>query len=1247
MSTAMPVVQPVGKRQVLILSMLKDMFARLFGREPSEIDIGVTLIEMGADSLALLQASQIMRGTFSIKVPFRLLLEELSTIEALAVYMDERLPAEFGQDLPAGASEPDLPQQQSGQPALVSVEPVAEPVPRRSHYEPPVDSTSQQGPPPAQDLQSRNVSVQQAMPQRTPKITPDAVARQMKGELTGGADITAVQRIITQQLEISSHQLQIMSLQLQLLMDAESGNKVQASTGSESLEYESPEVITPAGVDARSPLENAVHASTQPEPGPEPPSPNSRIEPAPFVAYEPIIKGADRNLSQHQLDHLNALIASVIKKTRTSKSLTQAHRPHLANSRATAGFRQLWKEIVYPLIIERAKGSRIWDVDGNEYIDLTMGFGALLFGHSPDFIVEALQEQIKRGIQLGAHTAAAGKAAQLICELTGVDRVAFCNSGTEAVMTALRIARTVTGRTRVAMFEGCYHGTFDEVLVRGSVSSDGRLRAAPMAPGVPQKMVDDVLLLKYNSPETIRLLEEHAHELAAVLIEPPRSRRPDVQPRAFLQELRRVTETAGAALIFDEIVTGFRFHPGGAQALFDIRADLVTYGKAVGGGLPVAIIAGKAEYMDAVDGGMWNYGDNSFPEADITYFAGTYFQHPLIMPSLVATLEYIKERGTRLQEQLDHRTARVVDTLNAYLDQNQVPIRVARIGSLFRLLHSQDLKFMDLFYYCLLTKGIFVAETHNSFLSTAHTDEDVEYIIGAFKESIDEMRRGGFLPGASVDLTAGELSSIPATVLPSSNNGDHSSEMITAPLTEAQKQIWALAKMGGDGSRAYNQSLALHLRGPLNLQSLRNAIQQIVGRHEALRTTFSPNGDFQRVAPVLQIETSLLDLSHLEKSDRESQLSARLQEEGRQEFDIEQGPLLSTQVFRLEPGYHVLALTAHHIISDGWSLGIILQEMRELYSAECSGAACQLPQPYRFSQYALAQAEKQQGPEVDSAVTYWLSQFAEPVPVLELPTDRARPSVQTYTGAQHRSKLDPALYQKVKQLSAQQGCTMFMTLLAAFKVLLHHLTNQKDIVVGTPSAGQLFADNDCLVGYCVNLLPLRSQTLGTRSFTEQLASLKRSVSGSYGYQDYPFGRLLKQLNLLRDPSRPPLVTVIFNVDRSGPGLKFFGLDVEVAPNHNSSSKFDITFDVTETESGLTLDCEYNTDLFGSQKARLWMNLYETILQVVVERPDSLIDDLRMTLRESERRHQETTARELKQTGLQKFNNIKRKAVQSL
>lgn len=361
-----------------------------------------------------------------------------------------------------------------------------------------------------------------------------------------------------------------------------------------------------------------------------------------------------------------------------------------------AGFRQAWKEMVYPIVVNRSSGSRLWDVDGNEYIDLTNGFGMILFGHNSDFIREAVKAQLDQGIEIGPQTPLAGEVARLVCEMTGMERAAFCNTGSEAVTAAIRVARTVTGRDKIAMFAGAYHGIFDEVLVRPTVVG-GVLRSTPIAPGIAPNMADNVVVLEYGSPDSLQAIKAMGRELAAVLVEPVQSRRLDLQPREFLRDLRKITSESGTALVFDEVVTGFRTHPGGAQALFGVRADIATYGKVIGGGLPIGIVAGRSAYLDALDGGMWRYGDESRPEVGVTFFAGTFVRHPLALAAARAVLLRLKEEGPDLQRTLNLRTTRFVDALNAHAERVHAPVRITHFASCFCFEFPHDLPLAALF----------------------------------------------------------------------------------------------------------------------------------------------------------------------------------------------------------------------------------------------------------------------------------------------------------------------------------------------------------------------------------------------------------------------------------------------------------------------------------------------------------------------------------------------------------------------
>jgi glutamate-1-semialdehyde aminotransferase len=414
----------------------------------------------------------------------------------------------------------------------------------------------------------------------------------------------------------------------------------------------------------------------------------------------------------------------------------------MADPRVVNGFRPLTKEITYQIVIERSKGSRLWDLDGNEYVDALNGFGLNLFGWQPDFVQEAVRRQLEEGYEIGPQHPLAADVTRLVCELTGSERAGLCNTGSEAVMAALRIARTVTGRSTVVVFTGSYHGTFDEVLVRAGKGGKG-LSAAP---GVMSGMFGDVRVLDYGTPEALAFIRENAGDLAAVLVEPVQSRRPDLQPREFLQAVREITAQNGCCLIFDEVITGFRTGLGGAQALFGVRADLATYGKVIGGGFPVGVIAGKREFMDALDGGAWQYGDDSIPGVGVTYFAGTFVRHPLALAAAKASLTHLKEAGPALQAALNANTTAMATELSGWCQEVGAPIEIRHFASLWRVSWLEDHPLQDLLFAMMRSRGVHVLDNFPCFLTSAHSAEDIAFIQHAFKESVAEMQESGFLP---------------------------------------------------------------------------------------------------------------------------------------------------------------------------------------------------------------------------------------------------------------------------------------------------------------------------------------------------------------------------------------------------------------------------------------------------------------------------------------------------------------------
>ncbi|MEQ1515575.1 MAG: amino acid adenylation domain-containing protein [Usitatibacteraceae bacterium] len=473
-----------------------------------------------------------------------------------------------------------------------------------------------------------------------------------------------------------------------------------------------------------------------------------------FGAIARIHTDTTAELTERQQARLDTFIRRYVARTAKSKEYTQTYRAHLADPRVVNGFRPLLKEMIYQIVIGRSKGSRLWDIDGNEYVDVLNGFGMNLFGWQPPFVDAAIRKQLDEGYEIGPQHPLAGEVAKLVCEMTGFDRAGLCNTGSEAVMGAVRVARTVTGRNLIALFTGSYHGIFDEVIVRATK----KLRAVPAAPGIMPSTAQNVIVLDYGTPESMEILKSRAHELAAVLVEPVQSRRPDFQPREFLHELRKVTQDAGTLLILDEVVTGFRCHPGGIQALFDIRADLCTYGKVVGGGFPIGVIAGKREFMDALDGGSWQFGDDSIPTVGVTYFAGTFVRHPLALAAAKAVLTHLKEQGPELQVKVTRNTTEMVEELNAFCRDVGAPIVLKSFASVWKTFFTEEHPLQDLLFAMMRSRGIHILDNFPCFFTTAHTSADIELIKTAFKESVTELQEADFIPrsheGRKVELDA-------------------------------------------------------------------------------------------------------------------------------------------------------------------------------------------------------------------------------------------------------------------------------------------------------------------------------------------------------------------------------------------------------------------------------------------------------------------------------------------------------------
>lgn len=949
-------------------------------------------------------------------------------------------------------------------------------------------------------------------------------------------------------------------------------------------------------------------------------APEENVEPARLS----IGAARDLELGERQRAHLAELTERLTLRTRKSKQFAAEWRRLLVEPRGVANFRRAWKELVYQIVFERSAGARLWDVDGNEYLDVTMGWGTSLLGHSPVGIDEAIAAHLARGIALGPQSPLAAEVAALVRELTGMDRVFFCLTGSDAMMVALRVARTVTGRSRVAYFQGAYHGAFDEALLRGA-GGDGRAR--PWAAGVPVNLGENALVLDPLSPTSLEAIRRHGQELAAVVIEPIMGRHLATDLTPLLRELRELTAQSGSLLVFDEVVTGFRVHPGGAQALLGVQADLVAYGKALGGGLPLGALTGRGNLLDALDGGDWRFGDDSAPEANVTYHAGSALRHPLALAAARATLLRLREAGPNLQEELAQRTATLARELNEFLRACGAGFSVAQRSSIFRFEFPAEITAAPLLAFHLLARGIYLREpTQLGFLSTAHTAADVAGVVAAVQDSVRELQEAGFFPGdatRAAALRSRATAPVPAEpVAPTAAESAEKAEPIAFPLTGAQREIWVACQFGPEASCAFNEAVALTLRGPLSAEALIGALNDLVARHEALRTTFDADGALQRVHPPRPLTVPRTDWSHLGEEERAAHLAALTAQDMEEPFDLEHGPLMRVRLLKLGEQRHLMMFTAHHLICDGETTAILVAELGCLYSARVRGGVARLDPPMPFRELAALQA-KQLAEDRDGE-RFWLAQFAEPPPPLNLPLTRSRTAHGLHHGAVVREVIDENLRRALKRLSARQGGTLFTVLLAAYQAWLLRLSAQDDVVVGVCSSARAITGRAGVVGHAVSTLPLRVRAAENPAFSTFFAQVNRLVLEARDHSEYTYGWLVEKLQPVREPGRSPLLGALFNLERaSGAGVEFHGLELAADPTAHTFMTFDLFLNARETTDGVVLDLEYRADLFDPDVMAQWFRHFMTLLEGIVSAPDTRLAELPLLAAAERRRLLET------------------------
>lgn len=434
----------------------------------------------------------------------------------------------------------------------------------------------------------------------------------------------------------------------------------------------------------------------------------------------------------------------------------------------------------------------------------------------------------------------------------------------------------------------------------------------------------------------------------------------------------------------------------------------------------------------------------------------------------------------------------------------------------------------------------------------------------------------------------------------------HGGILSALPTTESQKEILATLAIDSSASSAYNESIRMELIGQVNVDALAQAISEVIIRHDALRTTFSEN---KRNFLIHKSSPVILKTIDLNRSSRS--FSDIIKNETKKEFDLINGPLCDFTFVKIDNNNSFLFFTAHHIICDGWSLAVILSEISHLYNSFNKDVSSKLQWPNQFNDFALNEIKEGLNSK-NADKEYWLDQYSNSVPVMDLPLDFPRPKFRTYESQRIDKQVNSTDVESFKKTIAKQGSSYYNGLMSVFQILLHQLTASSDLVVGISAAEQSVSGKDDLVGHLVNLLPIRQSIFGNQVYSDFLKDLKGTMLDAFDHQRFTFGSLLNDLKLERDPSRIPLVNIIFNVDQQypGQGLVFDDLEASYTSNPRHKENFEIFINATSCGNELILECQYNTALFKSSTIDNWLSSYCSILKSITDNPDQIIDDLK-------------------------------------
>lgn len=901
-----------------------------------------------------------------------------------------------------------------------------------------------------------------------------------------------------------------------------------------------------------------------------------------------------QKLPDNQEKQLPKLIEAYTTKTAKSKAYTAKYRDVHAEYLSSAGFRMSVKEMVYPIISESAHGARFIDIDGNEYIDITMGYGSCIFGHQPDFIVNAIKTQLDKGINIGPMNELSGEVASLVSELTGLERVCLANTGTEAVSFAMRLARTVTQKNKIVIFSGSYHGHLDGVLgIQGDEQTD------PMVPGITHNMVEDIIVLNYYDEDMLDQIRAHKDELAAIMVEPVRSRFPEFQPKEILTALRELATALQVPLIFDEMVTGFRIGPGGAQEYFGIKADIVTYGKIAGGGMPIGIVAGAAKYLDVVDGGVWKYGDTSYPETTKTLVAGTFARHPLAMAASKAVLEKIKEFGYQAYVALNQKADDLMNRINEFFKKEDIPVEAVNFGSLFRFKFRGN---FELFKYHMIAKGVYAWAANNLFINFAHDDSDLEKIYRCVCESAYMVYKSD----GTEDYVFPEEVAV------------EEEKIMAFDMTLAQKQLYLLHEIHQENSLAYTQTFSLELTGNVSFTALKMAVNELAEDHWILKSKVAPGGEQFIIDKTVKIPITKVDLSETEDTF-EIAFQKLVDESLATPFSFEEGPLVRLSFIKQNKQKHILLISIHHIIADGWSCSLFLKGISENYNAIALGKRKQKKQYIQFNAYASWLEREKETEEWQGHEQYLLDTFSAKQCKVSLFSGEKNNGEGSHQSHSREICISSLEMETVKKWSQQNGVTLFMTLLSAFEILLLKLTGQSELVMGIPVGGRDMEGVENSIGYYSHIMPLATSYDKEQTIKTYQQELKKRLFEAYDHQTYPYAEFLKLLQDKGYDATDNIINVLFNFDVGLNALEMDGLAVNIHEHKPLYANFDLAINTLEKFGNFHITLDYKTSFLSDVLAEEMLQSFQHLVYEITKKAEEKLSTLTLISEQQEAR----------------------------